>query len=473
MLESLNEVGRRIVHTTDRTTHWQFTQEQVEIVRRELDLVLISPQFTGSKRSHDFLVFIVSRTLEGNTTSLAERFIGADLFGRPVDYDTKTDSIVRVCANDVRRRLAEYHSHQTSNRPVTITLTSGSYIPDFQWAAPEDLHDVIDPAAEKPSAEPQKDVALVLTTLATGHEEPARVLAAPSPQKVPRRTNRVATISALTLIVVLSLACSFFWYQLRAARQTLYPWKSSPALAEFWETLLSGNQPTDLVLSDSSYSLIQALTNRPIGLDAYLSRSYVSQLQAQSPDMTAALLRISKWGLGSSSEFDVVQDFLSLDPTRQKIHLYASRKYMPDLMMHDNVILVGSPFGNPWAQLFEGRMNFSFEQDNPNEILNRNPSPSESHAYDFTQDGSVGYCILAYLPNPEHTGSTLLIQGTSGESTQAAGDFLVSELEMAGLEELFRTKRFPYFELLLKTTLIKGTPLSSSIIAYRIYPDLH
>jgi hypothetical protein len=87
----------------------------------------------------------------------------------------------------------------------------------------------------------------------------------------------------------------------------------------------------------------------------------------------------------------VAQHFLALDPTRQKIHLYVSRKYMPDLMKRDNVILIGSRLGNPWAQLFENRMSFTFERDNPNQIANRAPSKGETATYEYDSSGSVGY----------------------------------------------------------------------------------
>jgi len=280
----------------------------------------------------------------------------------------------------------------------------------------------------------------------------------------------LSSIAALT-ILTLSLVCVTLWYQLRATQQALHPWKDSPAVAGFWAAFLEDKRDTDVVLSDSAYSLLQALTNRPITLDEYMSRNYSGQMQGQSPEIAAALTRISRWGLGSSSEFEVVQRFLALDPARQKIHLYSSRKYMPDLIMRNNVILIGSRFGNPWAQLFEGRMNFVFEPDNPNEIVNRNPASGESRVYEYTPAGSVGYCVVAYLPNPDHNGNALLIQGTSGEPTQAAGEFLLSEDELSGFLKTLHASKLPYFELLLKTSWIKGTPINSSILAYRTYPN--
>ncbi len=89
----------------------------------------------------------------------------------------------------------------------------------------------------------------------------------------------------------------------------------------------------------------------------------MSRLQDQDPKMAATLSKISNWGLGSSGEFEAAQRILTLDPTRQKVHFYLARKYQPDLIRRDNVILIGSRFGNPWAQLFEKRMNFIFNAE--------------------------------------------------------------------------------------------------------------
>ena len=48
--------------------------------------------------------------LAGNYDELNERFLGVELFGRKVNFDTGADSIVRVRASDVRRRLVQYYS---------------------------------------------------------------------------------------------------------------------------------------------------------------------------------------------------------------------------------------------------------------------------------------------------------------------------------------------------------------------------
>ncbi len=108
--------------------------EQIALVRQHLEEVLVSPAFAGSKRTQDFLRLIVGHALEGEFDSLRERMIGAEMFGRPVSYDTGSDSVVRVRASEVRKKLAHYYSETREERPaVRIELPSGSYVPRFHF----------------------------------------------------------------------------------------------------------------------------------------------------------------------------------------------------------------------------------------------------------------------------------------------------------------------------------------------------
>src|SRR5258708_39810508 len=98
------------------------SREQAAAVMAELAAILASDSFSSSKRCQDFLEFVVKRALAGDYESLTERFLGVELFGRAVDYETATDSIVRVRANDVRRRLAQYYSGQHDPKPAKLDL---------------------------------------------------------------------------------------------------------------------------------------------------------------------------------------------------------------------------------------------------------------------------------------------------------------------------------------------------------------
>jgi TolB-like protein/Tfp pilus assembly protein PilF len=110
-----------------------FTPEQVALVRQHLQDVLSSAAFSGSKRAQEFLQLVVEHALADRTDSLKERMIGAEMFGRPVDYDTANDAVVRVKATEVRRRILQYYRDSTPDPPVRIDLPVGSYVPKFAW----------------------------------------------------------------------------------------------------------------------------------------------------------------------------------------------------------------------------------------------------------------------------------------------------------------------------------------------------
>jgi TolB-like protein/Tfp pilus assembly protein PilF len=107
--------------------------EQIALVRRHLLDVLSSQAFAGSKRAQEFLQLVVEHALADRTASLKERMIGAEMFGRPVDYDTANDAVVRVKATEVRRRLVEYYRDSPAEPAVRIDLPVGSYVPRFAW----------------------------------------------------------------------------------------------------------------------------------------------------------------------------------------------------------------------------------------------------------------------------------------------------------------------------------------------------
>jgi TolB-like protein/Tfp pilus assembly protein PilF len=111
----------------------ELNSEQVRVVRNHLEAVLASNAFAGSKRSRDFLQLIVEHALAGRYDSLKERMIGAEMFGRPVGYDTANDAVVRVKATEVRRKLAQFYREAEKQPPVRIELPPGSYVPKFQW----------------------------------------------------------------------------------------------------------------------------------------------------------------------------------------------------------------------------------------------------------------------------------------------------------------------------------------------------
>ncbi len=136
-----------------------------EQIRAHLDEILRSEAFTGSRRSQEFLRYVVEETLAGRGAAIKERNIALDVFGRSSDFDSQRESIVRVKAVEVRRRLA--HAYENGVRGgVRIELPSGAYQPVFRVAgtAPTAVPD--QPAASRSRAKWWATISLALLAVA-------------------------------------------------------------------------------------------------------------------------------------------------------------------------------------------------------------------------------------------------------------------------------------------------------------------
>jgi hypothetical protein len=179
---------------------------------------------------------------------------------------------------------------------------------------------------------------------------------------------------------------------------------------------------------------------------------------------------------GSIGDFRVAQRIGALDPLGSNIHLYAARDFEPSRVKQDNVILIGGRKSNPWVDLFADRLNFSVEYDPKsfvNFVRNRAPVAGEQAVYNSppAPGPNSGYSVVAYLPN-DAGGKVLIVAGTGSEATEGAGEFLTSEDQLAAFQRLLHVSTLPYFEVLLKTTHLNGTPMNATIVAYRTYPGL-
>lgn len=114
----------------------------------QLERILSTPLFQHSKRYPALLRYIVEQTLLGASDELKERTVGIAVFGRPPDYDTSADPVVRNTASEVRKRLEEYYSGPNHEEELRICLPAGGYVPDFRTP----VASTADPSADLQSA---------------------------------------------------------------------------------------------------------------------------------------------------------------------------------------------------------------------------------------------------------------------------------------------------------------------------------
>jgi hypothetical protein len=109
-------------------------------VRQQLQRIIVSDGFRRSARMERFLTLAVERTLLGHPEELKEYALGRDVFNRGEQYDPREDSIVRVEAQRLRRKLREYYESSGKNDPIIVEFHAGSYVPAFRHARSTEMH---------------------------------------------------------------------------------------------------------------------------------------------------------------------------------------------------------------------------------------------------------------------------------------------------------------------------------------------
>ncbi|MED5622063.1 tetratricopeptide repeat protein [Ideonella sp. BN130291] len=100
------------------------------VVEAELNRMLASPEFAPSPRQQRFLQYLVHHALAGQGVTLKETVLAVEVFGRHADrFDPRQDSIVRVEAGRLRRRLARYYGGSGKGSCMRVELPVGSYVP--------------------------------------------------------------------------------------------------------------------------------------------------------------------------------------------------------------------------------------------------------------------------------------------------------------------------------------------------------
>jgi hypothetical protein len=406
-----------------------------------------SSQLKRAARAREFLFYVATKSLNEGCTEVHEQEIGHAVFGRDKDYETSLDNIVRVSATDLRKRIDSYFATEGAEEPLIFEIPRGSYSPVFRWR-------------EKEAPPEQLEVAI---------EVPTPALQIPYYRQLP-----FLLVSGLALI--LAASCLMLWRQNQALSKNGNRLDGKPALTALWSRFLYSSRQTDVVLADTSYGLLENITNQPYTLNEYLSYSYLTKIQSSnmSADRKADLSMIMERDHGSIGDFRAVQRIWALDPDSPKLVLAYAREYSADSIKRDNVIVIGGQNSNPWQDLFSSQLGFTVEYDAAGDrsyVKNSNPRPGEQASYPvtFRPDGIVGYGFVAYLPNPSHTADALLIAGTDSQATEAAAEFVTSEASLKKLFMKFPSKQLPYFSVLLKTARLSGTPLTEDIVVVHTY----
>src|SRR5512133_775776 len=104
--------------------------------RDELETILASGILNRAPNLAQLLTYVCAKYFEGAGEQIKEYNIAVEALGRPADFDQKRDSIVRVEAHRLRKRLREYYEADGADHAIRIEIPPGQYAPLFQASGP-------------------------------------------------------------------------------------------------------------------------------------------------------------------------------------------------------------------------------------------------------------------------------------------------------------------------------------------------
>lgn len=417
-------------------------EQSAEAARGLVAKVVAARIFRRSARQRELLEYLAGQAFAIPPRETHEQDIGVAVFGRPPEYDTSQDNIVRVHVSELRKKLEEYFKTEGQGEPHFLEIPRGGYCLVVHARA-------------------------AAATTAVAPDAPAL--------KQPRLRAIARTLAATSAV----LAGLCIYLGVRDFQHSGAGAAAGVQVNRLWRQFFATNRETDLIVADSCVSLLTDIVGAPVNLQEYINRTYLLGSIANQKDAerrrTLQLLMSRRYT--SMADVITVQRITSLSALDHKtVSIYFAREYPSQRLRSMNVILLGSKRSNPWVEAFEEKMNFRMEYDaatGDNRVLNLHPKPGETASFAIpgrTTDPSESLAIIAYLPGAEGNGAALVLAGTGLQGTTAAGEAFVSPQFRKVADALPKTPggRLPYFEALLRTHAIGSTVQSFSVLATRV-----
>ena len=389
----------------------------------------------------DFLLYVVDRHIRDRSEEITEQQIGVLVFGRTEGYDSNEDNIVRSYARNLRKRIEDYFAGEGSDETIRVDIPRGGYIPIFSTAPTKSAATPSEPDDETGTID---DLSADGAEVAPAAKEAQEEIRLPQQHQTKRSDDATAGTWFLTakevlrgrpaltaLCVSLSIGLLAVLVPLLRRMPEYAHAHADQALSHaLWAHMFTNERDTFIVPSDDGLVIMQGVTERPVPLANYLDGSYRTKLRTDQVPGTPELLKLGRRRYTSVVDLDFVAHLAQLNevvPARMMI------RYARDLRIQDlrtgNAILIGSIEANPWIELFQPQMAFSFsihpDSDIPSGIVNSHPRAGEAAIYGTPQSDHT-YGLIAYIPNLNSTGHVLIVGGLNTAGTEAATTFLLT-----------------------------------------------
>jgi hypothetical protein len=418
-----------------------------ELIQKALAEILISNPFRASKQAQDLLRFIVDKTVSGHAELLKERVIGSEVFGRPPDYDTNSDPIVRARVAEVRKRLALYYQIEHEHA-VRISVPLGSFRAVFGRIDGNRSHlPAAPPHGPGLSSKPVEPEISPIPQVVV-----AKPMVSPSSRRFSQRTWSINAAFAVVLLILVILR----WI----------PSSETRAFNRFWTPILDSHQNTLIYVGGNAvYQLSPAYLAayyrehprnpaEEMGFESYIPLPPGTKIDGQ--DLYPA--KDTFVTIGDVAAITKIESLLVRRERKFNIR-YGEDVAFGDLR-ESPTILIGA-HNNSWTLSVTENLRFVF--DGPSSIVDRSdPRKRWSASAGFTED----YAIVSRILNSK-TGTTVIAAaGVGYAGTQAAADFLTNSQSISALvKSLPNGWEKKNIQIVLHTTVTNQLPSAPDVVA--------
>jgi hypothetical protein len=411
------------------------TQEEIQ---RQLQNILASPSFHGSKRCHQFLQYVCEKSLSGEAGTLKERTIAIEVFGRNPQSDLGEDTIVRVGAREVRKRLAQYYvTPEGAASEILIDLLPGSYVPEFRHVSPQKVKD----------AQPS-------------------VLIADEHRGAHWRLSAVSTGALVLLIALVGLA--------------LARWPgANPNVEEFnrfWEPALRAPEPLliavahPIVYHPSRRASTLSAENAPqTGMPVQRPIQLPANAALDGSDLVPVLNQYV--GFGDMVAATEVSAMLARKSKAVRVRLASSIEFAD--LRKAQTLLIGA-ITNRWTMEFQPAWRFQFTQASGLRTVITDTSPESRREWSIPakDDGSApeDYILVCRIRNSVTGGLQLVAAGLKQFGTEAGGRLLADSDQLGViLRKIPAGWETKNLQIVLHARVIGNTPAQPEVVAWHVW----
>lgn len=404
-----------------------FSASEQHSIRTQMERIFESPAFRSSPRCQQLLRYLTENALDGRTDMLRERVIGTEVFERAPAYDTGEDSIVRVRANDLRKRLAQYYDGAPDREhELRIHLPAGSYLPEFVFRTePETI----------PPATADTHATVV--------------------SKQVRWRSRMLIIGMVLLITTV-IAIQRFPH-------------AATVIDDFWAPVVSSTKPILFCLGDAQvFGLSKDLQQRFFRTHPRSGEPEPAAVELAPDDVLHGADLVSVQGqfvgVGGAQSVQMLSNLLAFRGKVSMLRTSADLSFA-DLKQYPTV-LIGA-FSNRWTLRLSRQLRFFFEESTGTRICDRQrPGVAWEVERDHNGRELVDYSVISRLVHSE-TGQVIIgASGITQYGCTAAGELIsnVAYLEQA-LREAPSDWRKKNIQIVLRSKVVGKTPGPPEVVA--------